>query len=157
MMNLEQKISESSEKIDEYLGKNNTSMHSYYEGKFDAYIDCRQLKQEIAELRAHVERLTHYSKEVVDWGNSIVCVYDNSNSDEQQNDIENLRDVAYSTSAQSLQQIKRDAVLEVAQKSLNDIDIEHITPARKEYVKQGAILLAKTIEEHANNLVKDAE
>lgn len=57
MMNLEQKISESYEKMDEYLGKNNTSMHSYYEGKFYAYIDCRQLNQENTELRAHVERL----------------------------------------------------------------------------------------------------
>ena len=99
-------------------------------------------RKEIAELKAHVERLTYYAKEVVDWGDSIVGVYDNPNCDEQQDDIKNLRGVAYSSPAQSLQEHDRQVILEMV--NSGDIPLWH----------DRRFIQVEDIEWYANNLTK---
>ena len=133
-MNLEQKISEVSEKMDVYPMVNNASMYNYYRGKFDAYIDCRQLKQENEQLRAHVERLRLVAEMV---------------SANRFLNYEFAYKVLKETPAQSLQQIKRDAVLEIA---------SNIRTFETVYNDEICVALRLSdLESRANNLVKGGE
>ena len=147
MMNLEQKISEVSEKMDVYPMVNNASMYNYYRGKFDAYIDCRQLKQENEQLRAHVDNLMkhlEYTVTVEMCADETGYIQDVGFVDRELT-FERAAEVLMTTPAQSLQQIKRDAAnqaFDMMVEATNKAFMPHIEGVR-------AVFL--------NNLVKDGE
>lgn len=104
-------------------------------------------KQEIAELKAHVERLRRN------------LIYRDRFVDEDHQEL--IETQLEATPAQSLQQIKRDAVLEafdpVQSKFLKYVKAVEFPETQQKFVLMGAESFRNILKSYANNLVKDGE